>query len=103
MNQAITIKVIKLESLLLKTLGLIVLDGKVPVFMNTRYGIHTFFLKYPINIYILNENNRVVAVKMNLQPWRVWFWNPRYYKVIESRINIKSVKKMKLGAVVKII
>lgn len=103
MNRTIILKVIKIESPLLKTLGLIVLDGKVPVFMNTRYGIHTFFLKYPIDIYILNKKNQVVAVKKKLQPWKVWLWNPKYNKVIESRTGLKSVKEIKLGSIVKIV
>lgn len=49
----------------------------------TRFGIHTFFLKTPIDVIILDSKNQVVKVKENLQPNRIFFWNPKYNSVIE--------------------
>jgi uncharacterized protein len=34
-------------------------------------GIHTFGMKYPLDIVFLNRENRVVAVKRNMPPNRV--------------------------------
>lgn len=49
----------------------------------TRFGIHTFFLKTSIDIIVLDSKNRVVKIKENLQPNRIFFWNPNYNTVIE--------------------
>lgn len=54
-----------------------------PIFLRTRFGIHTFFLKFPIDVLILDEKNRIVAIKQNLKPFRLFFWNPTYSRVLE--------------------
>ena len=81
------------ESLKEKTKGMI--GRNEPVFFKTRFGIHTFFMKFPINVYILDSENKVVIVKKNLSPWRVYFWNPLYCKVIETPANFED--DIKLG------
>lgn len=61
------------------------------VYLETRWGIHTFFMKYPIDVFVLDDKDKVVKVKRNLKPWRVFFWNPRYYRVLETPVGkIKS-------------
>lgn len=49
----------------------------------TRFGIHTFFLHDPIDVIVLDSKNRVIKIKENMSPNRVFFWNPRYTIVIE--------------------
>ncbi len=55
---------------------------------NTRFGIHTFFMKNPISIAVLDKNYKVVKVKCNLKPNRIFIWNPKYSKVLELPTNI---------------
>lgn len=66
-----------------KFIGLMGKDKPETVCLETRWGIHTFFMKYPIDVFVLDDKNKVVKVKRNLKPWRVFFWNPRYYKILE--------------------
>lgn len=61
------------------------------VYLETRWGIHTFFMKFPIDVIVLDDNNQVVKVKKNLRPWRVFFWNPRYYKVVETSSKLSHL------------
>lgn len=49
----------------------------------TRFGIHTFFLKTPIDVVILNNKNQIVKIKENLQPNKLFLWNPKYWTIIE--------------------
>lgn len=34
-------------------------------------GVHTFFMKFPIDVIYLDRNKRVVKVRPNLVPWRI--------------------------------
>jgi len=35
------------------------------------HGVHTFAMRFPIDVVYLNSDKIVVYVKQNLQPWRV--------------------------------
>ena len=63
--------------------------------LKTHFGIHTFGLKFPIDILILNNNNKVVSIKENLKPNKIFLWNPIYEKVVElprGTIEKKAIK-----------
>ncbi|MFC6038761.1 DUF192 domain-containing protein [Paenisporosarcina macmurdoensis] len=34
-------------------------------------SIHMFFMRFPIDVVFLNQNNIVVKVVLNLKPWRI--------------------------------
>lgn len=90
------LKVKVLSSFWQKTRGLICKEKAEPVLFKTRFGIHTFGLKFPIDVIILDNKNRVTKIITNLSPNNLFFWNPIYDKVIElpvgeiTKLNIKS-------------
>ncbi len=62
--------------------------------IKTHFGIHTFGLKFPIDVLILDNKNEVVSIKKSLKPYRIFLWNPIYEKVIElpsGTIKNKSI------------
>jgi hypothetical protein len=67
-----------------KTRGLIGLTKIYPVYFETRFGIHTFGMKKDIDVFILDNKNRVVKIKKSISPGNVFFWNLIYYKVVEA-------------------
>ena len=79
----ITLKVKKLDSLLAKMKGLMFESKMFPIYFETRFGIHTFFVKEPIDILLLGENNCVKILIQDIKPWRIVMWNPKYYRVLE--------------------
>jgi hypothetical protein len=85
-----------------KIVGLI---GKKPyaLLIKTHFGIHTFGLKSPIDVLILDENNKVVSVKKSLAPNRIFVWNPMYKKVLELPSGTISKKKIKIKSVVRLL
>ena len=84
-----------------KALGLI--GSKIkPVFFQTRFGIHTFFVKYPIDALILDQNFKVVRFKTNLKPNRIFIWNPRFYNVVELPEGYITKNKIKIGSKIQI-
>ena len=54
-----------------------------PVTFKTRFGIHTFGLKFPIDVLILNSKNRVVVLKKEMKPNRMFVWPLKYETVVE--------------------
>lgn len=79
-----------------RVIGLIGKDKPVPLMLRTRFGIHTFGLKFPIDVLVLDNKNKVASIKKNLSPNRIFLWNPRYEKVIELPQGIIEKKAIKI-------
>jgi uncharacterized protein len=82
-----------------KIKGLISLKPQVIAF-KTRFGIHTFFMKFPIDVLVLNKNKKVVFFKENIKPNRIVLWNPRYDLVIELPQGSIKESKTELGDII---
>lgn len=74
--------------------------AKIVVF-RTRFGIHTFFLKFPIDIVIVSKDNKVVFIKKFVKPKRFVFWNPRFDTVIELPEGTIENLGLKIGSILK--
>ena len=66
-----------------KTLGLLLFDEPQTLLIKTRFGIHTFGMKYAIDVIVLDKDYRVVKAKSSLAPNRIFLWNPKYDTVLE--------------------
>lgn len=77
------LKVKRLENPIEKTIGLIGCKKAYPVMLETHFGIHTFGLRFSIDVLILDSQKRVVVLKEALVPNRIFLWNPRYRTVLE--------------------
>ncbi len=93
------LKVIHLESIKDKAFGAIRFKDQILSF-KTRLGIHSFFLKIPLDIVILNKEKRVVKLKENLLPNKLFFWNPQYFSVLELPSGFIRKLKLELGHIV---
>lgn len=85
-----------------KIIGLIGAKKPMTILLKTRFGIHTFGVRFPLDIVILDKNNRVVSLKKSLGINRLFFWNPRYDTVIELPKGMIEEKKVKIGDFIKI-
>lgn len=63
--------------------GMLLKENQYGLLIKTHFGIHTFFMKFPIDVYILDKNLKVVKFKKNLKPNHLFFWNPKYSLVLE--------------------
>jgi uncharacterized protein len=91
----VTITVIEAENLFAKIRGQIGKKNAAPMLFRTRFGIHTFGMRVPIDVIVLNSNHQIVALKSILKPFRVFLWNPKYSIVIE--LPAGTIEKMKLS------
>ncbi len=46
-------------------------------------GVHTFGMRFPIDVVITDGTHAVRKIKCKLQPNRFFFWNPNYGNVLE--------------------
>jgi len=80
-----------------KFFGLLKKSNPRCLMFQTRFGIHTFGLKEPIDVLILNSDQRVVKLRRNMLPNRFFFWNPSYFTVIELPTGMIARAKVSLG------
>lgn len=90
----VTLKTRLLKTSFEKAVGLLGTENPTAVFFQTRFGIHTFGMKFAIDVLILNKNNSVVKLIENLQPNKLFFWSPQFDKVVE--LPKGEIKKNKI-------
>lgn len=93
----VTLKITKADNLRKKVIGLIGKSSPEPILIKTRFGIHTFGLKFPIDVLILDRENKVQYIKKNLGPNRIFFWKPIYNIVLELTGGTVKKKGIKIG------
>lgn len=93
---------IKAKKLPVTTFGLMGKEKAYPICFKTRFGIHTFFLKFPIDVLIL-KNDKVVKAREQLLPNKFFFWNPKYNDVVELPSGSIKRKGIKLGKKVRLV
>ncbi|MBI2074450.1 MAG: DUF192 domain-containing protein [Candidatus Levybacteria bacterium] len=98
----VELKVKILKNFKEKAIGLLSEKKPFPVLIRTRFGIHTFGLRFPIDVLVLDKFNKVVKISENLKPNRVFFWNPLYSKVIELPKGEIRKSKIKIGETIRI-
>lgn len=78
-------------------LGLLRQSNPKSLLFYTRFGIHTFGLKKPIDVVILDNQKIVRKICISLKPNRILLWNPKYNIVIELPANTIFRSKTKLN------
>jgi len=69
-----------------------------PILLHTRFGIHTFGMRCPIDVVILDKFGTVRKMQHNLRPNRLFFWNPLYDIVVELPAGTIQEKGIKIGS-----
>lgn len=82
-----------------KASGLSGAEKPSALFFKTRWGIHTFGMKFPIDCVVSDDAFKVRALTENLKPNRFFFWNPYYKNVLELPAGIISGTGTKIGDV----
>ena len=96
------IKVRVLKTFSQKLFGLIDSSQKPPVFLKTRFGIHTFFMRYSIDIILLSDNGEVIKMSQSLKPFSFFFYSFLYSKVIELESGFIKKNKIQIGDRIKL-
>ncbi len=90
----VEIQIKKAKNLFEKVKGLIGKKEPMAFYLKTRFGIHTFGLRFPIDVVILDSRHKIVHLKENIKPNRIYLWNPSFYHVLE--LPLHTIKKLEL-------
>lgn len=102
-NSIITRDLKVVESFTDQLLGLIKKSNPRSLFFKSRFGIHTFFLREPIDVVILDRGYKTVKIKEGLKPNRVFFWNPKYFYILELPKQALNNSQTSAGDILEII
>lgn len=94
-NKILSKKVQIANTLIDRLLGLLNPDISRFLVFHTRFGIHTVFMKTPIDVILLDQKNHVVKIKSSLHPNRLFLYHPRYSTVIEMPKG--TIKKYRIA------
>lgn len=92
-------KIRKTQKMADRLFGMILSRNSNGLILSSRFGIHTFFMKNPIDVLILDKDRRVVRIRENLMPNSVFIWNPKYNLILELPVGSIRHSKTKLGDV----
>lgn len=101
-DRVVIIAIQRAKNIKEKVIGLIGKEEPIGLMIETRFGIHTFGLKFPIDVLILNKDNKIAVIKKNLKPNRIFVWNPIYDRVLELPEGTIGKKKIKVNEVVEL-
>jgi len=71
-----------------RTLGLMFRKDGEMLFVfeeNVRFVVWTPFMRFPIDVFFLNEKKKVVEVKRDLKPWRIYRPSKSYRYFFEAK------------------
>ena len=102
-NVILSEDVLILKTLMKKAKGLIDINEAKAAFFKTRWGIHTFGMKWPLDCLILDNLGNVKRIKKNLVPNRIFFWLPIWNGVVELPAGKITETKTEIGDKISII
>jgi len=79
-----------------KITGLLGKNEAKTIVFTTRFGIHTFFLKFPIDLIVLDSKG-IVRLAKSVAPNRIIFWDIRFKIVIELPFETLRKTRTKIG------
>ena len=83
-------------------LGLLKPSNPRSMLFETRFGIHTFFMKKAIDVIVMDKHFTVQKLHSSLKPFRIYFWNPIYPYVIELPSGTINKSKTSKGDILKL-
>lgn len=78
-------------------IGLIGAKTPYGLFLKTRFGIHTFGVKFPIDVVILDSKQYAVRIKESLPPNHIFFWPPKWQNVLELPAGTIASYHIRIG------
>jgi uncharacterized membrane protein (UPF0127 family) len=93
------------DSLLKRMKGLLgrkeMLNGE-GLWIKPCISVHTFFMKFPIDVLFLDKRNRVIAAIRNIQPHRLTWIYPNAVSVLELPAGMLQITDTRIGDEIKI-
>ncbi len=63
-------------------------------------SIHTFFMKFPIDVIFLDKNGRIVKIATGIKPWRLCSALVHGFMVLETGVDSQAKSLANVGEVI---
>jgi len=73
------------------------LDIGKGLYMKKVVKVHTFFMKYPIDIFYIDKNNSVLRIDKNVKPWKVCKLCRLSEYIVETNSGVADEKNVEIG------
>src|SRR3989338_4720684 len=93
----IRLKAVKADNFWDKCVGLIGKDENTCLYLETRFGLHTFGMRHIIDILILDKKDIVSKIKISLSPNRFFFWKPGFLKRLRVAFRLSRKENNSVG------
>ena len=60
-------------------------------------SIHTFWMRFSIDLLCLNKKNEIIWIAFKIKPWRIFFSPKGTYSIIEAQSRLNSFHGLKIG------
>lgn len=80
-----------------RTIGLIGRTRAAPMLFPKCHSIHTFFMRFPVDILCLDRNDRIIKSMPGVKPWRVVSGGRRAASVLELPAGYVRQKGLGVG------
>lgn len=91
------ITVRKTKNVLEKMRGLIAASEPEGILIQTRFGIHTFGLRFPIDLAVIDREDYVRTLRHEFKPNGIFLWSPKYDRILELPKGTLKENKIKKG------
>ena len=78
------------------------LGAKEALVIKPANSIHTFFMRFSIDLIFLDKQNRVIQVKENIKPFRLIFSSLKVLSVIELPTNTITDTQTQVGDIISV-
>lgn len=55
-------------------------------------SIHTFFMRFNIDVYMVDKNYKIISIKKNMKPWKILLPKKNVYGILEFKANTTKFK-----------
>ncbi len=85
-NKVLSTDILMAESLISRLIGLMFkqrLEGADGLLIDPCRSIHTFFMRYSLDIVFISKDNKIIKIIRDMKPWRVTWIYFRASKTLE--------------------
>lgn len=105
-EELIASKVIKADNFFNRLFGLTVrrkLRAKEGFYIENCSSIHTFWMRYSLDVIFLDKNNRIIAIYNNIRPFRVTRFIRNSFSVLELKSGTIDKTTLSVGDLIRFV
>lgn len=97
-RRATHVPVVIADTIVRRTIGLMgEKRGSYALLLPHCRSIHTFFMRYPIQVICIDKHNRIVHILPSCKPWRFFWYAKKTQHILEIPVGFSHDIHLKVG------